>query len=575
MPDLVRGIGIRQVRIVCGITMFTYLVSHYSVHALGSISFDAMVAGLTWHMAFWRSPVVTPVFYTAALTHWALGLWALYQRRQFRYTAAELTQLILGLSIPALLVIHFVGVRAPGPLFGRILYYPNALNAYFVLRPWQAWVQLTLLLVAWTHGCIGLYFWLRMKRFFTRAAPILLAFAVLLPTLAWLGVVQGARAVIELRKDPQWRAANLPLFTPPQRALLDDIIYFYFPIGYVSVLGLIFVARGARVVRERWRGTIKLSYPGGRVVSVPRGYSVLEASLRHRVPHASVCGGKARCSTCRIRVLNNPPLPPPSWREDFVLERVGVRSDPTVRLACQLRPDCDLAFLLLLPPQLNLSFVRERKKARIGEERYLVSMFVDLRGSTRIAERGLPYDTVFLVNRFLGAVCQAVLDAGGQPNQFLGDGLLAVFGLDTGAETASRQTIDAVARIGANVEQLNKDYASELREPIRFGIGVNGGDVIVGDVGYRDHTVFTALGDPVNVAARLQDLTKELDCQALIADEVCRAAQLPESATTLHMVAIRGREETLQARAVVDARRLALAERFDDSAPGLPMSLSI
>jgi adenylate cyclase len=571
----VRSIGVRQVRIACGLTMFTYLVSHYSVHALGSISYDTMAEGLLWHMAFWRSPVVTPVFYTAALTHWALGLWALYQRREFRYTAPEVIQLFLGLSIPALLIIHFAGVRLPGPLFGRIHYYPNALNAYWVLRPWQEWVQLALLLVAWTHGCIGLYFWLRMKRFYVRAAPFLVAFAVLLPTLAWLGVVQGARAFIELRKDPQWRAANVPALAPAQRALLDDIIYFYFPIGYASVLGLVFAARGARLIRERWRGTIKLSYPGGRTITVPRGLSVLEASLRYKVPHASVCGGKARCSTCRIRVLNEPPLPPPSWREDFVLERVGVRSDPSIRLACQLRPDCDLAFLLLLPPQLNLSFVQERKKARIGEERYLVSMFVDLRGSTRIAERGLPFDTVFLVNRFLGAVCQAVLDAGGQPNQFLGDGLLAVFGLDSDAETACRHAIDAVARIGANVAQLNTDYASELREPIRFGIGVNGGDVIVGDVGYRDHTVFTVIGDPVNVASRLQDLTKELQCEALIADDVCRMAKLHDSAAELHTVAIRGREEKLQVRAVAEARRLTRDEPLDESTLRLPMSVSI
>ena len=125
-----------------------------------------MVYGLTWHMAFWRNPVVTAVFYSAALTHWGLGLWALYERRQFRYTLPEVTQLVLGLSIPALLVIHFVGVRMIPPLFGKTPLYANALNAYWVQRPWQEWVQFTLLLVAWTHGCIGLYFWLRMKRHF-------------------------------------------------------------------------------------------------------------------------------------------------------------------------------------------------------------------------------------------------------------------------------------------------------------------------------------------------------------------------------------------------------------------------
>jgi adenylate cyclase len=177
-------------------------------------------------------------------------------------------------------------------------------------------------------------------------------------------------------------------------------------------------------------------------------------------------------------------------------------------------------------------------------------MFVDLRGSTRIAERGLPYDTVFLVNRFLAAVSQAVIDAGGQPNQFLGDGLLALFGLDTGAEKACRQAIEAVALIRANVKQLNKDYANELSQPIRFGIGIHGGDVIVGDVGYRAHTVFTALGDAVNVAARLQDMTKTLQCDVLASEEVCTAAGLPTNSHEAHTVEIRGRDEVMKVRAI-------------------------
>jgi adenylate cyclase len=547
--EILRGIGVRQVRIACGLALFSYLVSHYIGHALGNISYAAMAEGLQYHMAFWRNPLVTAVFYAAALTHWGLGLWALYERRQFRYTAAEVTQLVLGLSIPVLLVIHFVGIRMTTPLFGYVYNYTNPLFAYWVVRPWQHWLQFVLILVAWTHGCIGLYFWLRLKPSFVRAAPLLLAFAVLLPVLAITGVEHGARTVAEAMKNPQYRAANFIQPTPTQRALLDDIIYFYFPIGYGSALGLVFAARGVRTLRERWRGTIMLSYPGGKTVRVPRGYSVLEASLRHRIPHASICGGKARCSTCRIRVLDGPSLPPPTRREAFVLERVGAGGDPAIRLACQLRPDEDVAFLLLLSPKLNLSFVHDRQKIRIGEERFLVSMFIDLRGSTRIAERGLPYDTVLLVNCFLGAVSQAVLEAGGQPNQFLGDGLLALFGLDTGAEEASRQAIKAVALIRENIEQLNKDYSTELREPIRFGIGAHGGEVIIGDVGYHAHTVFTALGDAVNVAARLQDMTKALECEVLISDIVYSAAGLPTDTLAAHTVDIRGRDEVVHARA--------------------------
>src|SRR5215470_7190351 len=243
--NFVRGIGIRQVRITCGLILFSYLLSHFANHALGNISFAAMEDGLDYHMRFWRDPIVSAVFYTAAIVHWGLGLWALYERRQFRYPVRELTQLVLGLSIPFLLVIHFVGVRLQAPLFGRDLYYAQAFIAYWVTRPYIHWIQFTLLLVAWTHGCIGLYFWLRLKGFFSWAAPYLLAAAVLVPTLALLGLVQGAREAIALSADPAWRAANLtgrgP--TPPQRELLDSLIV-YFTIGYACVLVLILAARG-------------------------------------------------------------------------------------------------------------------------------------------------------------------------------------------------------------------------------------------------------------------------------------------------------------------------------------------
>jgi hypothetical protein len=146
------------------------------------------------HMAFWRYPVVVVVFVTAGITHWSLGLWALYERRQFRYRLPEWTQLMLGLSIPFLLVSHFVGARLQAPLFGRDVYYAQVF-ANWINRPHLEWVQFTLLLVAWVHGCIGLYYWLRLKRFFTRAAPYLLVAATLLPTLALLGIIQGGREV--------------------------------------------------------------------------------------------------------------------------------------------------------------------------------------------------------------------------------------------------------------------------------------------------------------------------------------------------------------------------------------------
>jgi adenylate cyclase len=311
---------------------------------------------------------------------------------------------------------------------------------------------------------------------------------------------------------------------------------------------------------------VSLSYGNGRTVRVPKGLSVLEASLRNNVPHASVCGGRARCSTCRIRIIGDcSALPEPSQREAFVLGRVGT-SDPSIRLACQLRPATDLSFFQLFLPHTMSADGHASNPTRIGQERYLVNMFVDMRGSTKLAEKRLPFDTVFIVNRFLGAVSQAVLASGGMPNQFVGDGMLALFGLSTTRQEACRQALRAAAMIAANVDELNKFLEHDLREPIRFGIGINGGEVIVGDIGYRDHMVFTALGDAVNVAARLQDMTKSLSCELVVSDEVRAAAGLSADALPQHEVEIRGRNEPMIVRTVADARMLPALVNEEQSA---------
>jgi len=415
------------------------------------------------------------------------------------------------------------------------------------------------MIIAWVHGCIGLYFWLRMKAFYQRAAPFLLAAAVLVPTLAMLGLYQGGRSVLD-SDSVEWRAENLSprqVGTPVEQAVLESIEE-YFLIGYLGLLGLVLLARGVRALNERRGGMITLSYGNGRTVRVPKGLSVLEASLRNNVPHASVCGGRARCSTCRIRIIGDcTSLPEPSKREAFVLNRVGAGSDPAIRLACQLRPEADLSFFQIFLPQITAASLRTSRPSRIGEERYLVSMFVDMRGSTKLAEKRLPFDTVFIVNRFLGAVSQAVIECGGQPNQFVGDGQLALFGLATGPQTACRQALKAAAMIAANVDELNLFLKHDLREPIQFGIGIHAGEVIIGDIGYRDHMVFTALGDAVNVAARLQDMTKSLACEAVISEEVRVSAGLAADGLPEQEVAIRGRAEPMTIRVVKRAKTLS------------------
>src|SRR4051794_6313885 len=293
IASAVRGISVRQVRLACGMILFAYLVSHFLNHALGNISIDALATGVHYHGAFWQFLPVAIVFYGAALVHTGLGVWAFYERRQFRWKAIEPLQLVLGLTIPALVIAHIAGVRLGQTLFEQQKLYPQVLYAYWVVWPYKILQMFAVLLIAWIHGCIGLYFWLRMKAFYKRAAAFLLAAAVLVPTLAMLGLYQAGRTVVAVSEGGQWKADNLSqneVGTPAEQQVLESIVD-YFLICYFGLIGLVVLARGVRALAERRAGMINLSYGNGRTVRVPKGLSILEASLRYNVPHPRVWGG--------------------------------------------------------------------------------------------------------------------------------------------------------------------------------------------------------------------------------------------------------------------------------------------
>src|ERR1017187_327195 len=141
LTKLIRGISVRQIRLGCGLVLFAYLVSHFLNHALGNISMEALAEGVYYHTLFWQFLPVAIAFYAAALVHAGLGIWALYERRQFRWKAVEPLQLVLGLSGPALVLTHLAGVRIGHALFGHEKLYPQVLYAYWVVWPYKMWLM--------------------------------------------------------------------------------------------------------------------------------------------------------------------------------------------------------------------------------------------------------------------------------------------------------------------------------------------------------------------------------------------------------------------------------------------------
>ena len=226
------------------------------------------------------------ILYGAFLVHFALGLFALYERRTVHRSGSELAQLLLGLAVPPLLANHLAGTRIAYAAYGIDRGYAQVLYSLWVVSPYSGILQTTLLIVAWSHGCIGIRFWLRLKPWFARVRGPLLCAAVLLPVLALLGFLQSGREVVTLAKDPGWRAVALaPQRTgaPAQNVWLRDLRDDFLIFDGGAVL-LVLFARLVRAGLERRRPRFTVTYPDGRRQTVPIGFSVLEASRRANIP---------------------------------------------------------------------------------------------------------------------------------------------------------------------------------------------------------------------------------------------------------------------------------------------------
>jgi adenylate cyclase len=555
-----RAWWVRRLRLGSGLALFSYVTTHFANHALGLVSLSAMEAGRDWFLSLWRSLPGTMLLYGALGVHLALALSSLYQRRHLRMPAWEAAQLIFGLAIPPLLTAHIVGTRLAYTWFDAIDSYARVVLNLWHLQPENGVRQSLVMVLAWLHGCIGLHFWLRLKPWYSRVVPLLFTTALLLPVLAWLGFVQAGREVTLRTQQPAWvqqlrRVTNAP--DQEKRMALDHVREGILT-GFGAALGGTLLARAARQWRQRRRGTVRITYADGRTVNVPPGLTILEASRLAGIPHSSVCGGRARCSTCRVRVTDGLEHLPPAGREERrVLSRVG--APPSVRLACQVRPVQDVTVLPLFPGNARVQDGFPAPAAFAGQEREIAVLFADLRGFTRIAEHKLPYDVVFFLNRYFETAGEAIKRAGGIVNQFTGDGVMALFGVEIGAAEGSRQALVAAGDLVRSLAAFSQAMADEVPAPLQIGIGIHTGPVVVGRMGYADTVYFTAVGDTVHVASRLEELTKEYGCQLVISEQVALRAGINVSRYPQHRVSLRNRAGALAVRVIDDARGLAAA----------------
>jgi adenylate cyclase len=236
-------------------------------------------------------------------------------------------------------------------------------------------------------------------------------------------------------------------------------------------------------------------------------------------------------------------IEPPSANELRVLQRIGAR--PNIRLACMLRPRGPVEVTPLLPPLALAAEGRRRVDFVQGSEREIAILFADIRGFTALAEGRLPYDVVFVLNRYFAAMGRAIESAGGRVDKFIGDGVMALFGIESGTRAGCREALAAARLMSQRLGELNLSLKAELDRPLRIGIGIHCGPVIVGEMGYGSATAITAIGDAVNTASRLEALTKEYNCELVVSEETAARAGLDLSDFPRHDIEIRGRREML------------------------------
>ena len=551
---------LNRIRFWTGAVLFLYLVMHLINIALGIIALEAMETGRSWLQALWRNPVGTVVLYGSFSVHVAFSLWSIYRRHHFRIPLSEAIQIILGLVIPLLIVGHIVGSRLAYEWFSTSDSYRRVILFFWELRPDFGVKQAVLLACAWIHGCIGLHLYLRLKPRYPRYVTQVFAIALLLPVLALIGFSQAGREVHRLAQDSGWviqllRKSNVP--DPSESALLTNAHNMLLG-TYGLLLGLVLIARVVRSLRTRGINFSKITYPGNKTVAVPSGFTVLEASRQGGIPHVSVCGGRGRCSTCRVRVTQGIESLPPANKEELrVLNHIG--APPNVRLACQLRPTHDLSVIPLLPmrPKIGEDFAHPTELP--GRERDTVVLFADLRSFTQIAERKLPYDVVFLLNRYFDVVGEAIETSGGIANQFTGDGIMALFGLEAGLQEGCRQALLAALAMAIGIDGINQDLKGELQWPLRLGIGIHAGPAVVGYMGHGMAKYLTAVGDTVHVASRLEEMTKEYACLCIISDRVAERAGIDVSLFPRYQLMVRNRKDPIVIRAIADKQILQKA----------------
>ncbi len=265
---------------------------------------------------------------------------------------------------------------------------------------------------------------------------------------------------------------------------------------------------------------VSINYLGERSVETVPMQTILEASHANNIPHVCECGGIARCSTCRVMVIDGlENCLPRTSLEEKMAGRKGFY--PEIRLACQTRVVGDVTIKRLVRDDTDVEMAISGSIGDAGEEIMGAVLFTDIWGFTTFSEANLPYDVIHALNILFRNLGRAVDDYDGYVDKYIGDNLMAIFGLGgESPEQTCHNAVMASAGMLASLPQVNEYLHNYLGGEFRLGIGVAYGPMVIGELGFALKRQFTAIGDTVNVAARLESETRRQQADLLVSDAV-------------------------------------------------------
>ncbi|TGN18756.1 adenylate/guanylate cyclase domain-containing protein [Leptospira idonii] len=541
-----------RIRLASGLVLFFYSFTHLLNHSFGIVSLESLEQGRSVFLFLWRNPFSHSLLILSFLAHLCFAILPLLVKKTWKMSAGEILQISFGFLIPQVLIGHIFATIGMSGFLGIKDSYTYLM---LVFGPWVIATDIFLLVLVWVHGCLGIYYWIRYQSWFVKYSNLILVFAVLFPFCAVMGIISAEKEVNLIFADPVLYSeylSSLPL--PPEEIKAYSMaLGTNATVGLNLLLGVLFLVRFILLKSYKKNKTIKVSYPGGVISIISPGTTILEASKLGKVAHANVCGGRGRCSTCRVHVESGlADLDPPSPEEAAVLSRIS--APHSVRLACQTKPKSDIRIEPLLPSQANLEDARHKPRYLYGVEKEIVVMFADLRGFTSFAEHLLPYDVVFVLNSYFLQVGKEVEKAGGVIDKYMGDGLMAVFGMEESLENASKQAVLAAKNMSEQLFLLNSRLKNEIPSPLKMGIGIHSGLAILGTFG--NSKTPTAIGDAVNTASRLESATKDYRCELILSTDVAEHTNLDFTSFDKHQISVRGKKETMTIYAIPSGSQL-------------------